>query len=263
MTATRVSERFVDAAQMFGDESVVVVPPETTVAAADMQSVWTAADAAGYDIVFEGLCIVLLFCIALLLRYGFELRTLISGLFRGFAEELESNRKMTSLTNGFFRTSNITAVLAITIVALKYAELWFPAAVPLDPIWMAPCAALAVVVSVAATALWQYVVLWMVKIVTGGRDFVDTLLYVKQASFSTVAAVLAPTVLLSALSPKTERWWVYVIAAECLVLAFIFLKETFVLFIRKKIPIFQWFLYLCTVEAFPITLIWASIARFR
>ena len=43
--------------------------------------------------------------------------------------------------------------------------------------------------------------------------------------------------------------------------AFLYLKESLNLFISKKISILHWFLYLCTVEIFPVSLLWLSLVR--
>ena len=259
MIQTKVSDRFVDAAQMFGEANMPATEqlPDAASAAA---SGTLLSDA---DPMFQGLCIVLLFCIALLMRYRHELRALLEGLVRGFPEDYESNRKLTALTGGFFKTATVTGLITVTVFAVKYSSLWFPPMLQFDPLWKIPVAAVCVAATLLAVSLYQRLMLLAIGFVTGGRDFADTLLYVKKACFATTALFLSPVVVLSALSEPEGRGWLYCIAGECFILSLIFLKETIVLFIRKKIPIFQWFLYLCTVEAFPLTLICASIARFR
>ena len=248
--------RYVDAAQMFGSESWAAATPPADVSVA-------AASADGGDVFFQLLCILLLFSIALLLRYRYELGVLLSGLGRGFSEEFDSGRKVTALSDGFFNTSIVTGMLTVAVVAVKYAALWRPDLPEIRPVWTDPATALFAVAAIAAVAAYERLLLMVIGAVTGSRDFIEALLYVKRVCFSTVALALSPVVLLSALSPGDSRGWLWFFVGECLILSFLFLKETFVLFIRKKVPIFQWFLYLCTVEAFPLTLICASIARLR
>ena len=259
MIQREVSDRFADAAGMFGEESFTAIPPLTdfNVSESALPPVTTG------DAVFQGLCLLLLFCIALLMRYRYELQSLLSGLVRGFAEDFESSRKLTALTNGFFRMTSLTGVLTVAVIAVKYLFFILPSTLEVEKMFVVPGAAAGVVAAIAAVALYQRIVLLVVGFVSGNGDFTDTLWYVKRACFAVTALALAPVVLLSALSSHSGMGWLYLIALECFILAFVFLKETFVLFIRKKIPIFQWFLYLCTVEAFPLTLICASIARFR
>ena len=254
MIQTGVSDRFVDAAQMFGDRSEVVVP-----ALEDMAG---GGHRMPGDLFFQLLCILLLFAIALLLRHRYELRVLAGSVGRSLSEDFESSRKLTPLTGGFLNSAAVAGVLTVAVVAVRYSNLWL-ADWPYESIWLAPVITAGVIAALSAVALYEAVMIWGIGIVAGKLDFCETLIYVKRAFFSLSAVLLSPVVLLSALSPDEGRGWLWLLAAECFVLSLLFLKETLVLFIRKKIPIFQWFLYLCTVEAFPITLICASIARLR
>ena len=256
MNPSEVSGRFVDAATMFGSESVSAVPALT----GRMDAVVAPATD---DIVFQGLCLLLLFFIGVLLRYRYELRELLGGLVRSFSADFESGRKLTALTGGFLNAAAVTGILAMAIVAVKYLPLWMPEVPFVEPQWLTAAAAVAVVAASGVVILCERVMLSVIGLVAGSRDFAESVIYVKRACFAVVSLALSPVVLISALSADDDLRWFYFIVAECVVLTIFFLKETFVLFIRKKIPIFQWFLYLCTVEAFPLTLICASIARFR
>ncbi|MCH5330486.1 MAG: DUF4271 domain-containing protein [Alistipes sp.] len=261
MTGQEMTYDFAEsAAAMFGEasERVFVQTAAETVETAAWQSV-------SDEPAFQLLAVVLLFCIALLLSHRYELRALISGLGRSFAEDFDSSRKLTPLTNGFFNIAALTGVVAITLVMVKYSMLWLPeeALRDIDPVWAVPAAAAAVLAAVSAVTLYEWTVIKAAGFIGGSRDFADTLLYVKRACFSLAALMLSPVILLSAPAAGHSRMWLYTIATECIILLLIFLKETLLLFVRKKIPIFQWFLYLCAVEAFPLTLICASIARLR
>lgn len=256
MIQTELNGRYVDAAGMFGCGNTLSVPPLPESEGATMTG------AVGGDAVLQLLCLGLLFSLVLLAGYRGELRRVASGLWSGYAEEAESNRK-TAISNGFFTAAALTGVLAATIAIVRTSLLWLPDGLLPDRLWVAPVSAGAVIAGLLAVALYQWSVLQVVGLVTDRRDFISTLLYVKKACFSATAMLTAPVILLSALSSGIGETWFYILAGECFILSFLFLKETFVLFIRKKVPIFQWFLYLCTVEAFPLTLICASIARFR
>ena len=41
----------------------------------------------------------------------------------------------------------------------------------------------------------------------------------------------------------------------------VYLKESLMLFLSKKISILHWFLYLCAVEIFPVSFVWLSLTR--
>ena len=44
-------------------------------------------------------------------------------------------------------------------------------------------------------------------------------------------------------------------------LLLLYLKESLMLFLSKKISILHWFLYLCAVEIFPVSFVWLSLTR--
>lgn len=257
MIRNEVSGRYVDAAEMFGSLNDVAMQPAESVD--EGLAAWSAL---GGDTAFQLLCLGLLVTIALLLHYRNAVGTLATVLWRGFTEDFESNRKDTTLTSGFFKIAGVTGIVAMTTALVRTTPLWLTDGV-VEREWIVPAAAAAVTAVTAAIALYQWLLLSATAFVADGRDFIATLLYIKKVYFVAVAIFIAPVVLLSALSPEAGGTGFYILAAECLILSFLFLKETFMLFIRKKVPIFQWFLYLCTVEAFPLTLICASIARFR
>ena len=245
---------YVDADAMFGCGNVAAVPP--------LPEVGYAAVSMTGDTMFQLLCLALLLATVLLLRHRSELQTVAAGLWSGFAEEAESNRK-TTLPNGFLRAALLAGIFAATTLVVRTLLPRLPEELLPETVWAAPVSAAAVAVAFAAVWIYQWTVLQAVALVTGSRDFIALLIYVKKACFAASALFAAPVILLSALANDIGHIWFYIIAAECCILAFLFLKETFMLFIRKKVPIFQWFLYLCTVEAFPLTLICASIARLR
>jgi len=72
-------------------------------------------------------------------------------------------------------------------------------------------------------------------------------------------------VLGAALLPDGEQGtggvWFCIIAVELAAAAALYLKETLNLFLSKKVSILHWFLYLCTVEVFPVSLLWLLAVR--
>ena len=74
--------------------------------------------------------------------------------------------------------------------------------------------------------------------------------------------VISPALLLFALCPRsTGGLWFCIIVIELIITVGLYLRETLNLFIAKKISILHWFLYLCTVEIFPISLLWLLTVR--
>ena len=68
--------------------------------------------------------------------------------------------------------------------------------------------------------------------------------------------IATPFLALWLLAPAGEgKIWFWVIIIELVVSLILYLQETLSLFISKKISILHWFLYLCGVEIFPISLL--------
>lgn len=98
--------------------------------------------------------------------------------------------------------------------------------------------------------------------ITLTQEFFHELSGVKRTCLSLLSVLLPPVLLCYALTPAgSGNPWIYVILAEFAIVLFLFLKESLTLFVSKKISILHWFLYLCVVEVFPVSLLWLLIAR--
>lgn len=98
--------------------------------------------------------------------------------------------------------------------------------------------------------------------VTLTQELTQELTGVKRTSLALGSVLLPPVLLCYALVPaRSGAGWLYVLAAGTALVLISFLKETSALFVSKKISIFHWFLYLCLVELFPVSLLWLLIAR--
>jgi hypothetical protein len=78
--------------------------------------------------------------------------------------------------------------------------------------------------------------------------------------FATV--VVAPFLLVLQMSGGVMAWRIATYLALGLTLV-LYVRESLDLFMSKKISILHWFLYLCTVEIVPVTLLWQMAIRFR
>ena len=73
---------------------------------------------------------------------------------------------------------------------------------------------------------------------------------------------LCPLILLFLLaSPDTGHILSFGILILGGALLLLYLKESLMLFLSKKISILHWFLYLCAVEIFPVSFVWLSLTR--
>lgn len=156
----------------------------------------------------------------------------------------------------------VAGVLCTSILLVKCAEAFLPeeASVPAGaPLWSAPVMAAVFVL----TALYQIAVLWITGRITVSRQTVASLLYVKELYFGFALFLLTPALLLYALLPPGGgSILAAIVAAEVLLVAVLFLRETILLFVAKKVSILHWFLYLCTVEIFPVTFFCLAAVRF-
>ena len=168
--------------------------------------------------------------------------------------------------SGFGRFLTVAASLGICFAgagAVKYAAaLRWPAWAEAIPPIAAPLLCLCAVAVCIAVAAYQYAALRMAGAVTLEQPLVAQLLRLKYTYFSFGAVVVSPALLLFALAPSgADGVWIGLAAAGSAVTAVLYVRETLYLFLGKKISILHWFLYLCTVELFPVSLLGLLAAR--
>ncbi len=116
--------------------------------------------------------------------------------------------------------------------------------------------ALGVAGALAVVYLIQSLVLMFVGWMSYMPKIAKSLIIVKSSYTMLLSLFVVPVILLAALGFGVEsRILLYVALFEVFVLLFLFVRETLFLFIDKKISILHWFLYLCTVEALPLSFI--------
>lgn len=168
--------------------------------------------------------------------------------------------------NSFSRFLNITTAIGMLfmgVIAVKYGDTLMT---PRFGQALSHGAVLAL--SLLATAAWCAVVLFQSSLIrisgaiTLSQPFTSHLALLRRSYFALAVIITSPTLLLFALCPRgTGDVWFFVGAVELIITAVLYLRESLNLFISKKISILHWFLYLCTVEVFPISLLWLLAAR--
>ena len=119
-----------------------------------------------------------------------------------------------------------------------------------------------VVAGVVLLLLAQSLVLIASGLLTLTYDLSIELIENKIACFGLCTLLAMPFALLGVLSNSDSGiWGLWCAAAICSFVIILFLKESFFLFIRKKVSILHWFLYLCTVELLPLSFIYLSAIR--
>lgn len=216
------------------------------------------------DVVFQILAVVMMLVVVFFVaRHRHRIVSMLGKMLKGrLPDDYTSGRREEHLTRTFLHTSSFIGVMLVTLFLVKYAPVWLPE--PLTPAegWVSIVATLYVLVAIAAIWVFEYALLWVVGRVTRNEECVGAILYLKRTGFSLAAIALSPIFLLGVLSSeKLTDTWNILLFVECSLLVLLFIKETLAFFIDKKIPIFHWILYLCTVEAFPLSLIWALTIR--
>lgn len=242
-------------AEMFGDESQLV-----TVASSEADSVTLLGDT-----LFQCLAVVaLLLVIFFISRHRRRIGVMFGRMFKGrLPEDFSTGRRDEMITRSFLQSSTIIGVLLIVLLAVKYVPMWMPASwMPASARWHSLAAMGYVLAGFIAVATFEQSLLFIIGKVTQSDNVVGAIRYLKRALFALASIAMSPLFLMGILSSEgVTDMWNLVLIAGCSIFVFLFLKETLVFFIDKKIPIFLWILYLCAVEAFPLSLIWALAVR--
>ena len=116
--------------------------------------------------------------------------------------------------------------------------------------------------AIAGIILVERILLWIVGYITSRRDICNGIWQVKQLHFSCVILLTAPSLLIMLLSSGfVAEIAFYISVTISSISLFLFIKETFLLFRAQRVSIFHWFLYLCALEIFPLSLLLAPILR--
>lgn len=122
--------------------------------------------------------------------------------------------------------------------------------------WGAALWTLLLVGALLLVLLYQLVVTTAIGALTFSQYLLEQLWLVKRMFFALTTILCTPLLLLYLLAPASQGTiWLWMIIIELILLSILYLRETRTLFISKKISILHWFLYLCTVEIFPLSLL--------
>ena len=115
---------------------------------------------------------------------------------------------------------------------------------------------------VVATMLSERILLYFAGVLSGRHDACKEIWHTKLLHFSIVIIVTSPLMILTLLTEGIiAKFALYTSVAVCSLSLILFVKETFFLFRTQRFSIFHWFLYLCALEIFPLSLLLAPIAR--
>ncbi|MDR0509480.1 MAG: DUF4271 domain-containing protein [Rikenellaceae bacterium] len=196
------------------------------------------------------------YCMALVAH-----RSNIAALLRAISGRFQSDKTLNERNRSFSAMLSSLAMLGCTMTAMLTLKLLdaFPAvpeSLPRELLdWAVPLAMLLL----AATEGFGGLLLRAAGGLTRSKGFTGSLLRMRTAILAVGAVVLLPLFLPLTLSHWPGAAWMLValVAAWTLTL----MQKTFQLFVIQKISILHWFLYLCTVEIFPLSAVALAALR--
>jgi hypothetical protein len=130
------------------------------------------------------------------------------------------------------------------------------------PIWIAPAAVVAVALAGTVLEMVEIGVLKAAGGLTLSSKFTDEIVRIKKNWIAAVSILSLPLVVTwSGVNPERDRWIAYIFGGVIVIFAVLFSIQTMRGFIRQKVSLLVWFLYLCTVEIFPLGTIVLVVAR--
>ena len=259
--------RAAEAAEVFGEGSSLAagVVPDSLVGTA-VQPMAASADAdddvwaaAAVNLLVIGVVSVYMFCIY---RYFDDVVALFRSVFRRsvmtsgrVVERRRSEIFYSFLGKLFLLGAAFVGVLAAE-TALRHRDVMTEA-----EICYVPLVAVGLFLAVVAA---QYVLLAGIGLVTRSFSEVTALVRIRLVYFALATVMVAPVMLVAQISADAvARIWFAAGCVSACVAAFFFLRESLMFFITKKISILHWFLYLCTIEIMPLSLLWQAAVRLR
>lgn len=208
--------------------------------------------------------LLLLFYGILLYRHLDDAGRLLARLRHNQASE---KRRYEDSGGSYTRFLRISAALALftagfAVVRLT-AGLLPDALVEALPQTLALLGGLAVTAALGIVLLYRLGLTAGIGMLTYSEALVARLRLINRHTTALCTVVLLPPLLLWLLAPQgSGRGWLAVIIIELLAVAALYLRETLLLFLSKKVSILHWFLYLCVVEIFPLSLLILLAARY-
>ena len=220
------------------------------------------AAALGYvvqNLLVAAVVFLYIFC---LYRYFDDVEALFKSVFHRSVtlSERMLERRRSDIFYGFLGKLFLIGTCAVGAIVSLWAG-GMPAVTEVSPYAHAvlPFAAMAAFVAVVAV---QYAMLAVAGGVTRSWPTVATLLRIRLVYFVLSTVMVMPAVLMWQVDGGVAgNVWLHVAGVAGALAMALYVRESVTLFISKKISILHWFLYLCTVEIMPFTLLWQIIAR--
>jgi hypothetical protein len=166
---------------------------------------------------------------------------------RSATEHAHLYSRFTNFAVGIFIVS---AGLVAIKVFLTFAEIPAGRPMPGGPVIVIAIAVAAVTGTIIALRLG---VLKLAGALTFSDTFTGNVAGAEKMYLAAAAILIVPPVLLyTGVNSVWDTVMGYVVVVEAIVMTIAFVVKTFVLFVRQKVSLLVWFLYLCIVEIFPV-----------
>lgn len=246
------SYREATAEQMFGEASVLesydaVAPLEPT-----LISGW----------LFQSLIIVgLVAYLYMLLRSWHFMGSIWQGvLFRSSERRMRDEGGELPLER-FKLSASIMGLVLMALVVVRLVDMSLQSDAPIYESGMLSLAPIYALLAIFLFVAWHYLLHKLVGVVTRS-DVVDGAWGVTAMNFVRLVVILYPLVAIWLLAPNDMLdIWSVVLGIVMSIMVIIYLKDTFVLFVGKKISILNWILYLCAAILLPISFVFRIIPQ--
>ena len=201
-----------------------------------------------------------IFCIY---RYFDDVIALFSSVFSRsvISADRVGERRRSDIFYGFLGKlfllgAAFVGVMAMLEVVGEQAERW---GLTQGVVMSVPLLSIAVFMAII---IFQYIELLIIGVVTHSLPEVFAVMRLRLTYFVFFTVIAAPVLLVSQLGAQGayDIWYGLGVTASLLALM-LYLRESLLFFISKKISILHWILYLCTVEILPLTLLWQLVVR--
>jgi hypothetical protein len=130
-------------------------------------------------------------------------------------------------------------------------------------LWILPIVVIAVAALATLVVLAEMGILRVAGAITFGEKFAEAIIQMKKNWLAALALFLTPLVAVwTGINPARDTVSAYILAIVTIALCSLFIIHTLRGFIKQKVSLLIWFLYLCTVEIFPVCAIVVTIAKF-
>ena len=156
----------------------------------------------------------------------------------------------------FKHVASTIGFVILALVALRVADGFIPASSPIYDRYIAPFASVGALFIVIVYLAWYYATHKIIEWVTLS-DVAPQLSAMGYMHFVRISVVLYPLVAAWLLGVESGDGSVIVsvLAVAAVVMLILYLKDTILLFIDKKISILYWILYLCTAFLLPLSFV--------